>query len=52
MTQKKIIIIAGPKGRRKNFAQGGHDVPDEVVRRRFYAGLKNFKTFYRYEVDL
>lgn len=33
-------------------AQGGHYVPDDVVRRRFFAGLKNFKTVYRFDVDL
>jgi predicted ABC-type ATPase len=32
-------------------AQGGHHVLDEVVRRRFDAGLHNFKTMYRFEVD-
>lgn len=32
-------------------AQGGHHVPDEVVRRRFLAGLHNFETIYRHEVD-
>jgi predicted ABC-type ATPase len=32
-------------------AQGGHHVPDEVVRRRFSAGLNNFETLYRLEVD-
>lgn len=32
-------------------AQGGHHVPDDVVRRRFDAGLANFKTIYRFEVD-
>lgn len=32
-------------------AQGGHYVPDDVVRRRFDAGLLNFKTIYRYEVN-
>jgi len=32
-------------------AQGGHHVPDEVVRRRFDAGLHNFRTAYRFEVD-
>ncbi len=31
--------------------QGGHYVPDDVVRRRFEAGLVNFKTIYRFEVD-
>lgn len=28
-------------------AQGGHDVPESVVRRRFDAGLRNFQTIYR-----
>ena len=32
-------------------AQGGHYVPEDVVRRRFDAGLTNFKTIYRFEVD-
>jgi predicted ABC-type ATPase len=27
-------------------AQGGHDVPEEVVRRRFDAGLRNFENIY------
>jgi predicted ABC-type ATPase len=32
--------------------QGGHFVPDHVVTRRFSAGLHNFETIYRYEVDV
>jgi predicted ABC-type ATPase len=28
-------------------AQGGHQVPEDVVRRRFDAGLRNFETIYR-----
>lgn len=32
-------------------AQGGHHVPEEAVRRRFEAGMNNFKTIYRLEVD-
>lgn len=32
-------------------AQGGHDVPEDVVRRRFDAGLRNFETVYRGLVD-
>ncbi len=32
-------------------AQGGHHVPNEVIRRRFYAGLDNFQKLYRLEVD-
>jgi predicted ABC-type ATPase len=37
---------------RARVAQGGHHVPDDVVRRRFFAGLNNFKTLYRLEVDV
>ncbi len=33
-------------------SQGGHHVPDELVRRRFSAGLRNFETLYRHEVHL
>lgn len=33
-------------------AQGGHYVADEVVRRRFAAGLRNFETVYCHEVDV
>jgi len=33
-------------------AQGGHHVPDDVVRRRFFTGLHNFKTIYCSEVHL
>lgn len=32
-------------------AQGGHHIPDDVVCRRFAAGLHNFQTIYRFEVD-
>lgn len=32
-------------------AQGGHFIPDKTVRRRFDAGLRNFKTLYCQEVD-
>lgn len=32
-------------------AQGGHHVPENVIRRRFAAGLQNFETLYRKEVD-
>ncbi len=28
-------------------AQGGHDVPGQVIRRRFVAGLRNFEDAYR-----
>jgi len=33
-------------------AQGGHYVPDDVVRRRFAAGLRNFQHRYRSLVDM
>ena len=32
-------------------AAGGHDVPEETVRRRFAAGLRYFLTLYRHRVD-
>ena len=32
-------------------AQGGHFIPDEVVRSRFAAGLRNFRSLYCHEVD-
>ncbi len=32
-------------------AQGGHDVPEAVIRRRFDSGLRNFQTLYRDVVD-
>ncbi len=31
--------------------QGGHDVPPEIIRRRFQAGLRNFQNVYRHHVD-
>ena len=31
--------------------QGGHDIPEKVIRRRFSAGLRNFEEFYKFEVD-
>lgn len=31
--------------------QGGHNVPPEVIRRRFVNGMKNFTSVYRAEVD-
>jgi predicted ABC-type ATPase len=31
--------------------QGGHDVPDDVVRRRFASGLENFESLYKPLVD-
>ena len=31
--------------------QGGHDVPPEVIRRRFASGMRNFLEIYRHRVD-
>ena len=31
--------------------QGGHHVPEDTIRRRFAAGLKNFQQVYRDRVD-
>jgi predicted ABC-type ATPase len=31
--------------------QGGHNIPEEVIRRRFISGLKNFETLYAPKVD-
>jgi hypothetical protein len=31
--------------------QGGHDVPEDVVRRRFVSGRENFETLYKPIVD-
>ena len=32
-------------------AKGGHDIPEETIRRRFIRGLRNFFEMYRNEVD-
>jgi predicted ABC-type ATPase len=31
--------------------QGGHNIPESAIRRRFIAGLRNFETFYKSKVD-
>ena len=36
---------------RNRVREGGHDVPDEVVRRRFHAGWSNFEQIYQHIVD-
>ena len=36
---------------RQRVAEGGHHVPEEVIRRRFDAGRRNFDTIYRELVD-
>ncbi len=35
----------------RRVAVGGHDIPEETVRRRFAAGLRYFFTLYRFRVD-
>ena len=32
---------------RQRVAEGGHDVPEEVIRRRFHTGRRKFETVYR-----
>ena len=36
---------------RQRVREGGHDVPEAVIRRRFTAGLRNFEELYRPMVD-
>ena len=36
---------------RRRVTEGGHAVPEEVIRRRFHAGWRNFQTIYRPLVD-
>ena len=36
---------------RQRVAEGGHDVPETVIRRRFHAGWSNFEFIYRDLVD-
>ena len=36
---------------RQRVLEGGHDVPEPVIRRRFHAGWSNFKFIYRELVD-
>jgi predicted ABC-type ATPase len=31
--------------------QGGHDIPSDVIRRRYTAGLRNLEQAYKSEVD-
>ena len=45
---KPEIAIARVKQR---VAEGGHDVPEPVIRRRFHAGLRNFEHIYKGLVD-
>ena len=36
---------------RQRVLQGGHDVPEQTIRRRFHAGLRDFESIYRDMVD-
>ena len=36
---------------RQRVLEGGHDVPEQIIRRRFHAGLRNFESIYRDIVD-
>jgi predicted ABC-type ATPase len=36
---------------RQRVAAGGHNVPEDVIRRRFHAGLRNFSQIYKPLVD-
>ena len=36
---------------RQRVREGGHDVPEDVIRRRFHKGLHNFGKMYRIIVD-
>ena len=40
-----VLRVAG------RVAQGGHDIPEDVIRRRFEAGRKNFDRIYKPLVD-
>jgi predicted ABC-type ATPase len=33
-------------------SQGGHDIPETVIRRRYFLGLKNFDRLYKTKVDV
>ena len=55
--QVKIVFLSLPSPElavarvRTRVAQGGHDVPESVVRRRFEAGLRNFHNRYKKLAD-
>ena len=36
---------------RHRVREGGHNVPESIIRRRFHSGLRNFETIYRNLVD-
>ena len=45
---KKLSTALSTVSRRQ---QGGHNIPDDVIRRRFKAGLENFHQHYKQAVD-
>jgi len=53
----KLIFLSLPSADlavervRTRVAQGGHSVPEEVVRRRFEKGLRNFEAIYKHLVN-
>ena len=54
-----VFIIAGPNGAgkttfarvRQRVLQGGHDIPSDVIARRFDSGFRNFENLYKQAVD-
>jgi predicted ABC-type ATPase len=42
---------AGFQGVAARVAQGGHNIPEDVIRRRFNNGRRNFKDLYQSVVD-
>ena len=36
---------------KRRVLEGGHNIPEETIRRRFHAGLRNFDSVYRHLVD-
>lgn len=54
MADKQIFVIAGPNGAGKTTFAMRHlqgEVPEDVVRRRFDAGLRNLREHYMGRVD-
>ncbi len=49
--KKRLWHAADTLRANSNYAQGGHDVPESVIRRRFSTGLHNFENSYRHCVD-
>lgn len=45
------VMLSEIKRVRLRVSQGGRDVPEYVIRRRFASGRRNFADVYRHEVD-